>query len=45
MDQLLYNFSRRQITFEDHCSSSTESIAHLAPNLFIIVEGLKGKLP
>lgn len=38
MDQLLYNFSRRQIAFEAHCSSSAESAAHLAPNLFSIVE-------
>uniref|UniRef100_A0A0A9E0M6 Uncharacterized protein n=1 Tax=Arundo donax TaxID=35708 RepID=A0A0A9E0M6_ARUDO len=33
MDQLLHNFSRRKIAFESHCSSSTESAAHLAPNL------------
>lgn len=28
VDQLLYNFSRRQIAFETHCSSSTESAAN-----------------
>jgi hypothetical protein len=38
MDHLLHNFSRSKIAFESHCSSSTESTAHLAPYLCYIGE-------
>jgi hypothetical protein len=45
MDQLLHNFSRRQVAFEAHCSGGTESAAHLAPHLFSIIEAKSTPLP